>query len=186
MPIQIGMKSHNFNDPTALMSDCHRRVETFLGTLRAVAAFQGRPLTEDEGKSLERALQYFREAAPKHSADEEESLFPRLRTISNPEVQSVLADMARLERDHKFAAPVHEKIDGLGQLWLREGKLTQEDAEQLQIAVASLVAMYRDHIEFEDRVLFPLASRVLSSSQNNEIAQEMAARRELPDRTRVS
>jgi hemerythrin-like domain-containing protein len=185
MPIQIGTKPHDFSDPTALMSDCHRRVEMFLGTLSAVAEFGGRPLTEEERKSLDRALQYFREAALKHTADEEESLFPRLRAISNSEVQSVLEDMAQLERDHELAAPLHEKIDWLGQLWLREGKLTQEYAQQLQSAVASLVSMYRAHIEFEDRVLFPLASRILSSSQKNEIAQEMAGRRELSDQVRV-
>lgn len=186
MPIQIGTKPHNFDDPTELMSDCHRRVEMFLGTLSAVSDFQGRPLTEDERKSLDRALQYFREASPKHSADEEESLFPRLRTISNPEVQSVLEDMARLEQEHNFAAPLHGEIDRLGLLWLRDGKLTQEYAQQLQAAVASLVAMYRAHIEFEDKVLFPLASRMLSSAQKAEIAREMAERRELPDRARVS
>ena len=185
MPIQIGTKPHNFNDPTALMSDCHRRVEMFLGTLSAVAEFRGRLLTGDEQKSLDRALQYFREAAPKHTADEEESLFPRLRAISDSEVQSVLDDMAQLERDHKFAAPLHAEIDRLSQHWLREGTLTQEYAQQLQSAVASLVSMYRAHIEFEDRVLFPLASRMLSWSQKNEIAQEMAERRELPDRARI-
>jgi hemerythrin-like domain-containing protein len=185
MPIQIGTKPHDFNDPTELMSDCHRRVEMFLGTLNALADFEGKLLTDDERKSLDRALHYFREAAPKHSADEEESLFPRLRASSNPEVQSVLADMARLERDHNFAAPLHAEVDRLGLLWLRDGKLTPEYAQQLQSAVASLVAMYRAHIEFEDRMLFPLASRILSSSQKNEIAQEMAERRGLADRARV-
>jgi len=55
----------------------------------------------------------------------------------------------------------------------------------LQSAVALLVALYRAHIEFEDRVLFPLASRTLSSSQKNEIAQEMAVRRALPGPARV-
>jgi len=185
MTIQIGTKPHNFSDPTALMSDCHRRVEMFLGTLSAVAEFRGRPLTGDEQNSLDRALEYFREAAPKHTADEEESLFPRLRAIPDSEVQSVLEDMAQLERDHKNAAPLHAKIDWLGRLWLREGKLTQEYVQQLQSSVALLVALYRAHIGFEDRVLFPLASRTLSSSQKDEIAQEMAARRALPRPARV-
>jgi hypothetical protein len=39
--------------------------------------------------------------------------------------------------------------------------------------------MYRTHIEFEDKVLFPLAARVLSPAQSAEIAQEMEKRRNL-------
>ena len=39
--------------------------------------------------------------------------------------------------------------------------------------------MYRTHIEFEDRVLFPLAARVLSADEKTEVAQEMAKRRNL-------
>lgn len=42
MPIQIGMKASNFSDPTGLMSDCHRRIEMFLNTIRATADFAGR------------------------------------------------------------------------------------------------------------------------------------------------
>ena len=38
MPVQIGAKTHNFTDPTGLLSDCHRRIEMFIGTLKAVAA----------------------------------------------------------------------------------------------------------------------------------------------------
>jgi hemerythrin-like domain-containing protein len=37
--------------------------------------------------------------------------------------------------------------------------------------------MYRAHIEFEDTVLFPLATRVLSGAEQSEIAHEMAERR---------
>ena len=45
MPVQIGAKTHNFTDPTGLLSDCHRRVEMFLGTLEAVAGVIDRPAT---------------------------------------------------------------------------------------------------------------------------------------------
>ena len=42
-------------------------------------------MTEETRVALESALRYFREAAPKHTADEEESLFPRLRQMHLPE-----------------------------------------------------------------------------------------------------
>ena len=37
MPVQIGASVHNFSDPTGLLSDCHRRIESFIGSLQAVA-----------------------------------------------------------------------------------------------------------------------------------------------------
>lgn len=80
MPVQIGAHAHSFSDPTGLLSDCHRRIKMFLGSLQHVAEVIDRPLTDDARAALESALRYFRESAPKHTADEEESLFPRLVT----------------------------------------------------------------------------------------------------------
>jgi hemerythrin-like domain-containing protein len=179
MPVQIGGKAHDFSDPTGLMSDCHRRIEMFLNALRAAADFSGRPLTEDERRALDAALRYFREAAPKHNADEEESLFPRLRCVPDPDVHSALGDVVRLEQEHRWAAPLHAEVDRLGQRWLLEGRLTADEACTFQSAVDKLGSMYRTHIEFEDRVLFPLAVRVLSPEQRAEVAREMAKRRNL-------
>jgi hypothetical protein len=88
MPVQIGAKAHPFSDPTVLLSDCHRRIEMFLGALEGVASVIDRPLTEETRAALESALRYFREAAPKHTADEEESLFPRMRQNRDPERRS--------------------------------------------------------------------------------------------------
>src|SRR5690348_7525687 len=76
MSVQIGAPVHSFSNPTGLLSDCHRRIEMFLGSLEAVAKTIHRPLTEETAQALTLALRYFRQAAPKHTADEEESLFP--------------------------------------------------------------------------------------------------------------
>ena len=179
MPVQIGSKASDFSDPTGLMSDCHRRIEMFLNALRAAGDFNGRQLAEDERRSLDAALRYFREAAPKHNADEEESLFPRLRSVSDPELQSALADVVRLEQEHRWAAPLHAEVDRLGQQWLLEGRLAADQVHDFRSAGGKLDSMYRTHIEFEDRVLFPLAIRVLSPEQRAEVAQEMAKRRNL-------
>ena len=88
MPVQIGAKAHNFTDPTGLLSDCHRRVEMSLGMLQAVGEVIDQPATEETSRSLESAIRYFGEAAHKHTADEEDSLFPRLRQLDHPEIHS--------------------------------------------------------------------------------------------------
>ena len=179
MPVQIGTKTSSFSDPTGLLSDCHRRIEMFLGALRAVGEVEGRPLSDDERRALDAALRYFREAAPKHIADEEESLFPRLRSVPDPEVKSVLATVAQLEQEHRWAAPLHAEVERIGQQWLLDGRLPGDQARAFQSAVGKLESMYRTHIEFEDKVLFPLAARALSPGQKADVAQEIAKRRNL-------
>ena len=41
----------------------------------------------------------------------------------------------------------------------------------------TLVAIYKHHITVEDNFVFPLAARLLSSTDKADIADEMAARR---------
>ena len=92
MPVQIGAKAHPFTNPTGLLSDCHRRIEMFLGTLESVARVIDLAPTDDVRQALESALRYFHQAAPKHTADEEQSLFPRLHQIANPEITTALVE----------------------------------------------------------------------------------------------
>jgi hemerythrin-like domain-containing protein len=181
MPVQIGAPVHGFSDPTGLLSDCHRRIEMFLATLEAVARAGGAPLREDAARSLAAALRYFREAAPKHNADEEESLFPRMRRAGGTEAAAALTRLAALEEEHRWAEPLHAEADRLGRRYLAEGRLTEDEAEALRDAVGRLAAMYREHIRVEDEVVFPAAARVLSAADRAAMAGEMAARRETGD-----
>ncbi|HEV2400839.1 MAG TPA: hemerythrin domain-containing protein [Candidatus Sulfotelmatobacter sp.] len=186
MPVQIGTKTHNFTDPTGLLSDCHRRVEMFLGTLDAVAKVIDRPVTEETSRALESALRYFGQAAPKHTADEEESLFPRLRRIDDPEVQSALEQLDRLEDDHRWAAPLHAEVERLGAQYLLNSSLSDAEIVEFRDAVARLVSMYKQHLSIEDGLIFPLASRMLSHTEKAAIANEMADRRNVKMVTAIS
>ena len=179
MPVQIGAPAHDFSDPTGLLSDCHRRIEMFLAALDAVGKVIDRPLNEDARRTLESALRYFREAAPKHTSDEEESLFPRLRQVHGPEIQSALAKLDSLEQQHRRAAPLHDAIEQLGQGCLTTGSLSPGEAEAFRKAVATLISMYEEHISVEDGLVFPLAARLLSKTEKAAIANEMAARRKV-------
>ena len=179
MPVQIGEVPHSFSDPTGLLSDCHRRIEMFLGSLDAVARVMDCPLTEETRRALDSALRYFREAAPKHTADEEESLFPRLRQVHHPDVQSALARLDGLENDHRRAAPLHAEVESLGQKYLSKGSLPPADVEGFRKAVASLKSMYQQHIRVEDDVVFPVAAQLMSPIDRAAIAAEMASRRKV-------
>lgn len=179
MALRIGQRlDHGFNEPLGLLSDCHRRIEYFLEVLIAVdAENSGGPLTADRRSELEGALRYFAVGAPRHTRDEEESLFPRLRDSTDPRAVEAIALVDRLEHDHEEADEHHATIDTLVKQWLADDRLTVEQAAELRYRLARLRRLYARHIAIEDRELFPTAARVLDAGTIREIGQEMAARR---------
>ena len=179
MPVQIGAMSHSFSDPTALLSDCHRRIEMFLGSLERVGHVIDRPLEATARAALESSLRYFREAAPKHTADEEESLFPRLRRSPDSDLKATLAKLNGLESEHRRADTLHADVDALGSKCLSDGPLAASEATRFRNSVAELVSIYKEHIRIEDEEVFPVAGRILADHEKSAIAREMARRRGL-------
>ena len=179
MYVQIGAKpDHDFNNPLGLLSDCHRRIERFLAALLKVTEEAGEnELLPLHRHALEAGLTYFREAAPLHTLDEDESLFPRLRESS--EGRRALEWIAHLEAEHQQADAWHAEVEELGQRWLQEGSLPQEQRQRIGFLVASLHDLYVVHIKLEDERVFPLAAQALSYAHLNEIGHEMAERRGL-------
>lgn len=179
MPVTIGAKRESdFTDPLGMLSDCHRRVERFLQALIDVAhEADGESLNAEQKAALENGLRYFQEAAPKHTADEEESLFPRLRAATGTDKEQLMERIAALETDHGSAAPAHQEVDRLGRRWLQEGRLDEADAAKLSATLDSLAEMYRQHIHVEDHEVFPAASKILTTGDCKAIGEEMAARR---------
>ncbi len=151
----------------------------FLKALGMVAAAIDGPATEEVTQALESSLHYFQEAAPKHTADEEESLFPRLRQVSHPEVVTAFSKLDQLEDDHRWAAPLHHAVERLGRRYLLNGVLSPTEVLEFRNSVASLAAMYQQHIAVEDKLIFPLASQLLSETEKSAIANEMAKRRRI-------
>ena len=181
MPVQIGQTpDRGFDEPFGLLSDCHRRIERFLGAMVEIARRRrGASLDQRDRDSLEKALRYFREAAPWHTADEEHSLFPRLRKVADPATQDALATMQTLEADHRRAEQDHAEAERLARHWLDAGSLETGPAGQLTELLASLQQMYQRHIAAEDEQLFPAAERVLDHAAIRAMGREMAERRGL-------
>lgn len=152
----------------------------FMGVLGRVAQIIDSSPEEEVRQSLETTLRYFREAAPKHTADEEESLFPRLRTVEFPQLRAALAKLEELELDHRSSEPLHLRVDRLGQEYLSKGRLSEAQIAEFRDSVSELSAMYLRHIEVEDKILFPAAAQALSDVDKRMIAEEMAKRRAVP------
>jgi hemerythrin-like domain-containing protein len=179
MPIQIGQKpSPTFRQPLELLSDCHRRVESFLRALVVVTEQAGGgELNSHEREALETALRYFREAAPKHTADEEESLFPRMRALGDGATREALVKIQRLEADHEIARVGHDAVEQLGQQWVRNGRLSLDETSRLLQRLHELQSIYERHIAVEDNEIFPVARRSLDAKTLSEVGREMAERR---------
>ncbi len=175
MPVQIGGKRESdFSDPLGLLSDCHRRIERFLRVLVNICEQRnGGELQPEEKAAIETALTYFHNSAPKHTADEEDSLFPRMRQ-ANVGVDC----LDKLEGDHQTANRDHETVDSLGRHWLA-GPLTVEQSGELGAALKRLAQLYVRHIAIEDNELFPLAAQVVPVEEIAAIGREMADRRGL-------
>jgi hypothetical protein len=133
MPVVIGTKAESsFADPIGLMKGLPPPDRAVL--VGAVQVSGQASLMADLRADLETALRYFREVASKLTADEEESLFPKLRSMERPEVKAVLAKMAALEDDHAGPARSTRRSNRLGQKCLASGRLSADESQRFSIS----------------------------------------------------
>lgn len=175
MAIQIGAKPDSgFDDPIGMLADCHRRVEGFLGILCVVVErAQNRELTDEEKGAVQSAIHYFRLGGQRHTADEEESLFPRLRGKPNPAIDAITG----LQSDHRRANRLHDSIENLYLTWISSDKLAPVEKEQLLSQTGQLKDLYSAHILTEESIVFPYAAKVLDSEVIAKIGAEFKMRR---------
>lgn len=176
MPVQIGAKlDSGFDDPLGMLQDCHRRIERFLALLCDVASrAHARALADEEAAAIRAALSYFREGGRRHTADEEESLFPRMRSVAPA---GTLDPVDRLESDHREADQLHDAIDRLYSAWLAAGVLDPAHQQEMLEKTSRLRALYAEHIHTEEAIVFPAAARLLDRHAIAAIGSEFRARR---------
>jgi hemerythrin-like domain-containing protein len=172
--IQIGAKPDSgFDDPLGMLTDCHRRIERFLHILCTVAERAGgRSLTGEETAAVESALHYFHVGGQRHTADEEESLFPRLMAAG------ALSELDRLEHDHAEAGQMHAEVEALYRSWITSGTLTETESRRLLRSTGRLRDLYQAHIQIEDSIVFPKAAQVLDQTAIRAIGEEFRVRRQ--------
>lgn len=160
----------SFDDPLGMLTACHRRIERNLATLARLQRHLPENGCDADARAAARTiLRYFDTAAPNHHADEEESLFPRLRNAIPGDAEALFGD---LERDHALLANSWLKLRPLLAAIVagQRDNLSPKD-------VAGITAAYRSHIAREESELIPLAIEVCAADTIAEIGREMAARR---------
>jgi hemerythrin-like domain-containing protein len=182
LPMAIGIRigapaEAGWEDPIGMLTDCHRRVEHFLGILVRLARRTGAALTEEESRALEAALHYFHTSGRTHNADEEESLFPRL-TARLEEGSATAGRMRQLTGEHRRAEGLHATLERL-LLERRARELTGAEQAELEQAAGELESLYHAHIRAEEEEVFPAARRLLEAEAVAAVGAELKTRRGL-------
>lgn len=176
----LGAHVPDFSDPLGLLVHCHVRIEAHLDALeRAVVQL----VTGDEHElaaaslAIASARSHFAGPGVKHTADEEESLFPRLKRFSTDSDGAIRSAIQELDAQHRMAEAVHAEFDRLvdaaGPALAHAGL----DVAEFELTVAELAGLYRPHIRMENEIVFPEAGRIIPPDEILAIGSEMRARR---------
>lgn len=171
----------DFTNPLGLLVHCHERIEGQLDALCRAAEV----LRSGDLKSIPRAFaaidaacKHFAIAGGKHTEDEEESLFPRLRKHGGSGGEEALAAMTELESQHRTAEQMHQQFDEFVLTLPRDGSADSRELDCFSDMAADLMAFYRPHIFMENNMVFPIAGRVLPAAEIHALGEEMRARRQ--------
>jgi iron-sulfur cluster repair protein YtfE (RIC family) len=153
-------------DPVAFLSAEHARQMALLGHLdRLVRA----PMARGARMMAQVLLRWLTEELPVHIADEERSLYPRLRP------HDTAGTIHRLSGEHRRDARlVAEVVRGL-----RDLAVGGHVGRAFLSAAADFVRGHRQHLELEEAAVAPLARAVLDADAMAALALEMAERRSL-------
>ncbi|HEU0138098.1 MAG TPA: hemerythrin domain-containing protein [Bryobacteraceae bacterium] len=161
------------DQPLEHLVACHGRIEERLAILERAGAVLDTH-TAEALDAVQGCFRYFDTSGIMHTADEEESTFPRLRPRLTPEQ---IGEIERLERDHRIADEMYERLKAVTTR-LRAG-VTPESVEEYRGIVRQFTAHYRAHIEFENTRLIAVCRENLAPEELQAISTEMKRRRGL-------
>ncbi len=96
-----------FDNPIGILRDCHHKIKRSLHVLWVIAdRAGGRELTAEETAAVQSAIDCLRVDGARHTADEEQSLFPRLRAET---ITGDSEELNVLEDNRRQADPVPRK-----------------------------------------------------------------------------
>ena len=162
-----------FEQPFAMLEDCHERVQRTLALLaRLRAHVHTHGVDENARQAARDVLRYFDVAAPLHHEDEELHVFPPLLVHGTPEVtQAVL----QLKQDH-LAMSAHWAAARVPLQGLADGERAAFSAED-EAALERFAGCYAEHIATEETLVYPAALAVLAEGTLGSMGEEMANRR---------
>ncbi|TNC76951.1 pyridoxamine 5'-phosphate oxidase [Janthinobacterium lividum] len=163
-----------FDQPIAVLKHCHDKIRKQLTTLQNLLGHLAQHgNTTDAQQAAKAVLQYFNKAAHLHHDDEEQDLMPMLQATATGDdatllatlVPEILADHQRMDQAWLTLRP---ELDAIA-----AGTGTQLSAD----GVAAYIAAYQAHMSKEEGQLAPMAKRLFSAQQMEQLGTAMQRRR---------
>jgi hemerythrin-like domain-containing protein len=156
-----------------VLDECHRQTLGAIARIETIAERIEAGPPDAQTRALASAvIRHFSIVAREHHADEERHVFPKLAASGDPAMEQAVL---RLQQDHHWLQEdwmtllPHLDAIACGQSWY--------DVDVVREGGAIFAALSRDHIFFEECVLYPEFRRRLRPVEVGEIEREMAARR---------
>ena len=163
-----------FDEPLELLETCHGRIETQLTMLERLVAYVTQHGCDAKAREAARfIMRYFDTAGVQHHRDEDEDLFPLLRSkaaeLGRAEVSAVINE---LEGDHRTMDLQWSRLRA------RLDELTRNPAALLAPGdIAGFAWLNRRHMEKESALVLPFAKEALDRNERAALGERMAARR---------
>lgn len=171
------------SDPLRLMEHCHKKIEAHLESLACAIELLHNKTAEDTKTAfalIDAAHIHLAGPGVKHTEDEEVSLFPRIRERGGNAGEEVFAAMSELETQHRTAKQLEaDFFDMVLNLPRSGGELEKKDLERFAATVTAIIELYRPHISLENTLVFPIAARVLTPEDIQQLGSEILARRKV-------
>lgn len=164
----------DFDQPVAVLKHCHDRIRKQLKTMETLASPAVLAAAPDEVRQAASAvLRYFEKAAPHHHEDEEHDLLPMLTETARDDDATLLASLAPEVLDE------HRQME---QLWQRLqpqlAAIAEGQSATLDSADATAFsALYQRHMDKEESHIAPMAKRLFSPAQMQQLGNAMRVRR---------
>ena len=168
------LKAGDQSDPIDLLLSCHTRIRHF--TAIAVKLTQPGAPAGEVRSAAGAVYRYYSQALPLHEADENESVYPRLKAAlagAGDEDPLAAANQAMVDQ--------HRTIDRTVASLLPKWQAAAADASAVSATAAEageLEDAWRDHLALEERLIFPALRDRLSVEDRRGIRLEMQARRQ--------
>ncbi len=145
--------------PIDVLMEEHRLIEQVLGSLESFAVAVEGDLAIERPVVAEYA-EFFRGFADAyHHGKEEDILFQRMMERGFPTESGPLAVMLHEHTQGRA------RVDVLRQVGQAQGAVEAPERESMLVAAHDLVPLLRQHIQKEDRILYPMALRALSGPE---------------------
>ena len=158
----------------AVLKHCHDRIRKQLKTMDMLASPAVLAATPEEVRQAASAvLRYFEKAAPHHHEDEEHDLLPMLTQTARDDDAALLASlMPEVLDEHRRMEQLWHKLQP--QLAaIAEGQSATLDSGD----AATFGELYLRHMDKEESHIAPMAKRLFSTTQMQQLGNAMRTRR---------